>query len=60
MDNTITDRRTIKLLRLKKLLSCTFCLPNKGENSKRNNQFWKKNKSWKFLKKRKQYDLRTS
>ena len=28
----IIDSKTIKIKRLKKLLSCTFCKPHRGEN----------------------------
>ena len=41
--------------RKKKILSCSFCPPNKVENAKRGCQFYKKHKSWKFLKKKTQF-----
>lgn len=50
----ITDRRVIRLQRMKKLLRCDYCKPNKGENINRNCKYWKKHTSWKMLKK-KQY-----
>ena len=42
--------------RRKKVLSCSYCKPNKGENTKRSCQFHKKNKSWKFKKLTKQFN----
>ena len=54
---TIMDQETnpkiIKRRRLKDLLSCNVCPPNKGENRKTNNQYHKKHKSWKILRKSK-------
>ena len=46
----ITDSKTIKIKRLKKLLSCTFCKPHRGENRRKVNKHkTRKSKNYQFI-----------
>ena len=46
----ITDSKTIKIKRLKKLLSCTFCKPHRGENRKNTVKYkTRKSKNYQFV-----------
>ena len=50
----MTKEKIIDIKRLDKLLRCTRCRPNRGENTKKGCKHWQK--SWK-VKRKKQYKV---
>lgn len=56
MEEEVIDSKTIKIKRLKKLLSCTFCKPHRGENRKNTVKYkTRKSKNYQFVLKKKSY-----